>query len=1524
MRRITEDVASLARDTIDREGGGDDIKPQVIWFDQAPLRIQPDTLQPKEGAVRVNDDGSLRCWSLMDEAGKPVEITFGTLKPDLIEITLIFKPPEVPASKPSPRRGEQAAPAEPRNEWSVEAHWKVLDAKSSKKAKETHMVQIALYHLVLSELFKKWTSDAKPTVSYVGHQNGAVWLPWMPSGTGDGTVPPPNALEPFPVGLVVPQIRGLLECGIPRVLRKAFSALKWHFNPVCQTCDFRTACRQIAKEEERIGSLPGISIMEEAVLQRARPHAPGKTELKDIEDMVEACTDGTSQGRLRSDVRRILKVSGSRSPLIEAHRHNVVTVYDGYNTSLPSGEHLAIFIALSVDPSSEDYALDNDSPASIGSGSVFGILAGFAIRCSLGDSHPPCNENFGSLLGEAHVEERALTSTTASSDLAKSLVKKLSEILRVLKGKDSARCQFYCWSSREVQLLNRIIIAGACQLWDGPAREEWLPLQEDLRLCTAALVTDTAAMLSPFVPSFFRPDYHSGLYEAANRLRMTKLCTSDMADVLLAVHQRLRMANPSMDCQIPKSNSASRLKDDIRSLLSNLENKCPAKDEDGPRFPKLLALEPAFSRTVCLPVAGWLELPDYCKWFELGGQPEGAQSQPAPRLGSQLHVLRELTERVRDRVRNARRHHSDPRVVGPELAFGASHFFLSSVDRAVRDRNLQLLWFMAEHEQHLELNDVRSRGQLFDSEAGYVIEVQRDLVDAGALGADSNAIRILRRPDKEPELKTKDVVPGKKHAVFANYVAVPSSLISGQWTVPEVFRRFRNLQWASRSNLAYKNAPWLSKRMFFATSAANHAFGAENPAALVRGDKGHRIPHDALVLQERLCTPNYGKVLANLFILDCSAESLFCRLVREPARFGPGQNDEPSDVKDWTRRGMNIDDSWRMRKQHGSESSSLQLTPSQKSVYQSVLSSRLTVVWGPPGSGKTHTLAVVCTRLLHTLQAWQEQAPAQAPRTFRILFAASTHAAVDTFLRKLFKVIQDAKATDNSTSGHRWSEHAAQNVIHVLSHGFRRGERMTDLSDEEGEDSIEFPQICVCAGTVWAVYNNADKGTLLKDLSKADKGKQKDLAKADKGSLTNLFDLVIIDEASQMPVAHAAIPISVAKPEGSRIIVAGDHLQLAPILRGMYPLFPPSEPQLSGSFMECVMKDKDGNNVLVGSLLAGLRPRAKRTVAVEGEIGRDKAGVTHILRDNFRMSDGLAKFTERAYNQDFVAANKDARQTRCDKIIKQLVRKLEPGESTLSAEASGFFTRLDNEPTSLATIALTFDADTAASASYETHVERACQVVRELVEHLWTADGSEEPGSASPEKDPLRIFIVTPHTIQKETYKRLFTSGTETHARLNDREKLRIDTTETMQGDEADIVIVDYGYTSYMCNATVSDTELDFTWKHNRLHVAISRAKSLCILIAPRQLLYLSQASGPSGPMDYQDNVGPPLNVVISPERRRAWALLNDFACESRFVYSWQVDHAAVEAAAAAGSSQPHAASAGEPISGENHSISGL
>src|SRR5262249_9226460 len=84
------------------------------------------------------------------------------------------------------------------------------------------------------------------------------------------------------------------------------------------------------------------------------------------------------------------------------------------------------------------------------------------------------------------------------------------------------------------------------------------------------------------------------------------------------------------------------------------------------------------------------------------------------------------------------------------------------------------------------------------------------------------------------------------------------------------------------------------------------------------------------------------------------------------------------------------------------------------------------------------------------------------------------------------------------------------------------------------------------------------------------------------------FDLVVIDEASQVRVPEAAVAVHLVDDSG-RLVLAGDHLQLPPIVAGIYPEPAPGEPLLHRSIFGAVCPRDGGASRIVRRLLENFR-----------------------------------------------------------------------------------------------------------------------------------------------------------------------------------------------------------------------------------------------------------------------------------------------------------------------------------------------
>ena len=108
-----------------------------------------------------------------------------------------------------------------------------------------------------------------------------------------------------------------------------------------------------------------------------------------------------------------------------------------------------------------------------------------------------------------------------------------------------------------------------------------------------------------------------------------------------------------------------------------------------------------------------------------------------------------------------------------------------------------------------------------------------------------------------------------------------------------------------------------------------------------------------------------------------------------------------------------------------------------------------------------------------------------------------------------------------------------------------------------------------------------------------------------------LFDLVVIDEGSQLKIAEAAIAINRVHPASGRLVIAGDDRQLGPIIKGRYAAPGEATPVLFTSIFEYLH-----------------------------QADRDRGEYTSQLLECFRLNDALCRFPAALlYGERFCPAN---------------------------------------------------------------------------------------------------------------------------------------------------------------------------------------------------------------------------------------------------------------------------------------------
>ena len=77
-----------------------------------------------------------------------------------------------------------------------------------------------------------------------------------------------------------------------------------------------------------------------------------------------------------------------------------------------------------------------------------------------------------------------------------------------------------------------------------------------------------------------------------------------------------------------------------------------------------------------------------------------------------------------------------------------------------------------------------------------------------------------------------------------------------------------------------------------------------------------------------------------------------------------------------------------------------------------------------------------------------------------------------------------------------------------------------------------------------------------------------------------LFDVILIDEATQLLTCDSVLALNrLADHHESRLIVAGDPLQLAPIKRCNYPTLCNTLPDLFSSLFHCLLRDSNNHRI---------------------------------------------------------------------------------------------------------------------------------------------------------------------------------------------------------------------------------------------------------------------------------------------------------------------------------------------------------
>lgn len=443
------------------------------------------------------------------------------------------------------------------------------------------------------------------------------------------------------------------------------------------------------------------------------------------------------------------------------------------------------------------------------------------------------------------------------------------------------------------------------------------------------------------------------------------------------------------------------------------------------------------------------------------------------------------------------------------------------------------------------------------------------------------------------------------------------------------------------------------------------------------------------------------------------------------------------------------------------------INPSQEEAIRAGLDRCLSLIWGPPGTGKTTTGAGIAAAELWL--AMTRQVPQ------KLLITGPNYQAVENFYADLLPLFE---ALGPDACRVRWVERREEgDPEQEATFDYRRCGKL-QLAELRAEmEEGDKPTIVFAVAAQLFNLANLPSRT----------GKKSNAVPA-----LELFDLVMVDEASQVDVASAIGALAELAPNG-RLVLLGDHLQMPPIAK----VEPPK-----------------GCEHIVGSILDYFQVRFSE---IEPQP----------LLENYRSAEGLVRFArELGYPAKLSAKFPDSQLA--------LAHALEqPINWPDTLPWSPLFPALLNP--ALSTLAVTYaDGKSGQANEFEASLVVATVLLarESLMRGLSGRTEPRTPGLDAQHFWTETVGIVTPHRAQRAAVIRGLRGAFP--AEEGELIEKAVDTVERFQGGERDLILVSFG----VGDPDVIEAEEEFLLGLNRTNVAISRARAKAIVFVSDDLSY--------------------------------------------------------------------------------------
>ena len=450
------------------------------------------------------------------------------------------------------------------------------------------------------------------------------------------------------------------------------------------------------------------------------------------------------------------------------------------------------------------------------------------------------------------------------------------------------------------------------------------------------------------------------------------------------------------------------------------------------------------------------------------------------------------------------------------------------------------------------------------------------------------------------------------------------------------------------------------------------------------------------------------------------------------------------------------------------------LDDSQRGAIASAVSRRLSVIWGPPGTGKTRT----CAAMVHQLA--NHEARRDSEQAYNILLTGPNYRAVGELAERVMRRMSVDESADAT--------------LFVV---YREGRKDEFLVPSESVDGFEIRRTTATRrnpafAEMMDMLTDGTGVNIVAAVVHQCPRISEQAARLDDAVIRPLFDFMLYDESSQADMSIAIPPLALLR-DGFQLVLAGDLLQMPPISQCDPPI---------------------GAEHLVGSI--------QRYFVERFRIAQEK-----LLR-NYRSADEIVRYTKGlGYPEDLQAAFPNAR-------LSHLSDPAAFGnalEAAGLAQSDGWRAALDPEKR---IVAITYGDGVCGQANpFEAECVASLVFLLRKTVSAKLADHNGEGDEGTYDDDRfwrVGVGVVTPHRAQRAVVvrrlRRLFPC---VHGALIEG---AVDTVERFQGGERHTIIVSFG----VGDPDLIAGEEKFLMQLERTNVAMSRAMAKCIVLLSEEV----------------------------------------------------------------------------------------